>query len=279
MKQLRPLLLLLLLMQVICSAATGQVTDTTQTRSLDDEDYVDSTDAMVDTSVVYGDSEEEYDEEADTSFGDFGTRFSLKQPDTLSSVRSFPPTAVSNIKQDEDFWYINQEFKKKEEAVNNSSDFWQSFFKILGSSTAQAIIWTLMIGTLVVVFIMYLVNNRIGFGSHGKRIQQQVAQGELPENIFDIDFNTHINKAVAENNYRLATRLFFLRMLKTMSEKSLLRYEKDKTNMDYLLELNGSAYFKDFAAAARNYEYVWYGNFTISQQQFAAIQGSFEKFN
>jgi len=77
---------------------------------------------------------------------------------------------------------------------------------------------------------------------------------------------------LATQDYRLATRLLFLRLLRTMADRNIITYSIEKTNFDYLFELSGSQYFNNFSALAKGYEYVWYGNFTIQESQFAQLR-------
>jgi len=257
--------------------------DTTQTHSLDEYTATDSATTAIDT-VIDGSETEDSSQMYSTvdSVASFSERFSRKQNDTLSSVRAFPPGEVKKMKSDDDFWYVDAVFKKEKEKTETSDDnsFREGVFKFFSHPLVKIILWILMIGVLVSAFVMFLTNNKIAlFGSSGKKIKQAEETNAIPDNIFEIDFDLHINNALKDGDYRMATRLLFLRMLKTMSQKNLLNYGIDKTNMDYLFELNGTKHFKDFAAASRNYEYVWYGNFNITQEQFGNMKDSFDKFN
>lgn len=139
-----------------------------------------------------------------------------------------------------------------------------------------------MLVVIVVLFIgllgWYLFQNNI------IRRKQRVA-GEkeeatiLEENIFEIDYQKEIEKAIRGLNYRLATRLLFLRLLKNLSQKNIIQYKQDRTNFDYLLQLSKGKYYNDFFRLTRNYEYAWYGKFEVSQEAFGVIKNEFEKFD
>lgn len=264
-------IIILFLSLIITNNGLYAQKDSSATHSLDEYKDVDSATAIAD-SVDY-DNE---DEESATDTSKYGeAKFSPRIADTLNSVRNFSPGAVDKIKADDEFWYANSGPVKEEE--KKPSDFWEQLFMFFQKKIVKTIAWIIMIGILATAFIMYLINNKIGiFSSRGRKLAVENNTNEVPENIFDIDFSHHLQLALDEHNYRLATRLFFLKMLRTMSEQQILQYSIDKTNMDYLFELNGTKYFKDFAAASRNYEYVWYGNFNITQEQFALIKKNFE---
>ncbi|MEX6687421.1 hypothetical protein QTN47_07970 [Danxiaibacter flavus] len=271
------IILLLLTFFVADSLYAQQAEDTSATRSLNDE----AVDTSIADSVAGGDTivenntdqvrADEKSEEKEMIF------FSPVTNDTLNEIRSFSPDAWSKIKSDDDFKYGLREERKQAENENNA-DFLEKLVRALSSKTARVLIWSLVIAFLAFLFIVYLINNKILLATKGRKIKQEEGEATASENIFDIDFKTSINKAIADNDLRLATRLCFLQMLKQMSLKNIIQYGFDKTNMDYLFELNGTPYFKDFATASRNYEYVWYGKFAITKEQFDDLKSSFSKF-
>ena len=99
----------------------------------------------------------------------------------------------------------------------------------------------------------------------------------ITEDIFAINYQKEIDKAAAQGNFRLATRLMFLRLLRTMAEKNIIHYQQDKTNMDYLVELNNSPIYRDFFRITRNYEYTWYGLFPLSIDEYQLIRTDFDR--
>jgi hypothetical protein len=237
-------------------AAHGQRSDTTQNTTTATDSTVES--SNTDTTTV---------SELD--------KFSKK--DTISvSERYVPPSSIQKIKSDEDFWYANKGQKKKKE--EQSPGFWS---KLLSSGLFHFIFWAIVIGAFVAIIVMYLMSNKVWlFSSGSKKIYTEEKPPEdASGNIFTIDFELQINRALEASNYRLATRLLFLRLLRSMSERNIIQYEADKTNMDYLFELSRTKYFKDFSQASRHYEYVWYGNFDVKQNQFMYIKEKLEAFN
>jgi hypothetical protein len=91
-------------------------------------------------------------------------------------------------------------------------------------------------------------------------------------------FELLIRDAVRQQNYRAAVRLHFLRILRTLSENKMIDWQIDKTNYDYYLELKGSTFEKDFMKVSVNFEYVWYGEFTVEEAQYEELVKQFNKF-
>jgi hypothetical protein len=128
--------------------------------------------------------------------------------------------------------------------------------------------------------IIYLANSNVGlFRKGGKSIAASEADEVETDNIFEINYQREIDKAIANGNYRFAVRLMFLRALKNLSDKKVIQYKHDRTNFDYLMQLHSTKYYSDFFRLTRNYEYSWYGQFSIEPEKFSIIKSDFENFD
>lgn len=79
------------------------------------------------------------------------------------------------------------------------------------------------------------------------------------EDLHGLDLDTLLTQAEDARNYRLAVRLGYLRVLRQLSDKGLIRWQPDKTNHDYLYELPTGPLPEAFRELTRQFEYVWYG--------------------
>jgi hypothetical protein len=186
---------------------------------------------------------------------------------------------IESIKKDGAYWYadgVENEKPKKAKKSNNS--FGKGAVKVLASNTFTFITWVVIIGIIITLIVLFLRSNGIGlFTARKRNIAIAESENEVSENIFEIDFETVINKYIVAGNHKIATRLLFLRLLKSMSEKNIVQYAPDKTNFDYLFALIGTASFNDFANVVKHYEYVWYGDFAVNEQQFNLIKNNFDE--
>ncbi len=218
-----------------------------------------------------------------TNDGNFAKR---NYSDTLITRRTLQPNQWNNITSDDNFWYSNGEKKlspKKEEKkeVIKENSFWKDLRIFFNSETFRVIAWILIIVGFAAIVVSYLISNDIIFVKSKARKLNNLStdEEEISDNIFEIDFETHIAKALAASNYRLAIRLMFLQTIKTMSNKNIIQYAADKTNFDYLMQLSGTKYFSLFSKSSLNYEYTWYGNFEVNEQQFATIKNNIYQLN
>ena len=101
----------------------------------------------------------------------------------------------------------------------------------------------------------------------------------VEENIKDINFDTLIDEALKENNYRLATRYLYLKSLKLLTNKNSIEWHYDKTNSDYINEIKDENTKSAFKRISYIYDYVWYGEFPIDEIVFKKNNSDFEKLN
>ena len=82
------------------------------------------------------------------------------------------------------------------------------------------------------------------------------------------DIQELIKKALANENYRLAIRYYYLYILQLLSERELIDWQQQKTNDDYMVELSDSSFKNDFGKATLLYDYVWYGEFELNHERY-----------
>jgi hypothetical protein len=221
--------------------------------------------------------------------------------DTLSvQQRNLPGDAIKKMKEDEDFWYINGTIKKKkskeqiayekeqgkkgqkgkkEQAINEREEKESSYTPLGQRTWFQTLIWVVIFAVFAIGLAIYLGGSNVGLFRKKNVKTANAGEEEITEDIFAINYQKEIDKAAAQGNYRLAIRLMFLRLLKNMSEKNIIRYKQDKTNLDYLMELHPTNYYNSFFRVTRNYEYSWYGQFNVSEDAYKLIRSDFDQFD
>lgn len=99
----------------------------------------------------------------------------------------------------------------------------------------------------------------------------------IEENLHVAELDPLIQRAIAQENYPMAIRLYYLAILKKLSEQKLVVWKKDKTNRDYLRELGLSPLNQPFQESTRDFEWVWYGDGAVGKQEFLRMEGQFQK--
>jgi hypothetical protein len=101
----------------------------------------------------------------------------------------------------------------------------------------------------------------------------------VEENLKDVHFETLIEDALNQQNYRLATRYLYLKSLKILTNKQIIEWHFDKTNSEYLTEITDENTKSVFKRISYIYEYVWYGEFLIDEAIYKKNKSYFEKIN
>jgi hypothetical protein len=84
-----------------------------------------------------------------------------------------------------------------------------------------------------------------------------------------------LKDALDKNDYRGAIRIYYLFILRDISKKNWIKWEREKTNMHYLREMSSRPEYHEFDTSVGFYEIVWYGKREVNQEQFKLIQPSF----
>ena len=85
-----------------------------------------------------------------------------------------------------------------------------------------------------------------------------------------------IRQALAEKNYALAVRLYYLAILKELSLTNQIKWKKDKTNREYLREMSGKKLASPFRETTLIFERVWYGNEELTGEVFGTLEPKFK---
>ncbi len=134
--------------------------------------------------------------------------------------------------------------------------------------------------TLLVFIVVKLLGAESLFVRKDKKIKGEKVLYELDEieeNLMEAELQTPIQKAVDDENYALAIRLYYLAILREMTEKELLRWKKEKTNFEYLLELGNHPLRSEFKEVTRIFERVWYREAPLSRNDFSQFQPKFKE--
>lgn len=244
---------------------------------------------IISTSIFSQQSDDSYydyeDDEDFTEFNDYDYQDSFV--DTLTYENKTTEyykerhleKAPKNKYTEKDFDYVDDLKKKKEKKIEEK----EKSGSLAGDAFVDfmANIFPYVLGILV-VFIIFksFVNTEAGFWKFGKT-SKKVHEQLIHEEHEDFDKNNYeqlLHLALENKDFRLATRYYYLSLLKRLSQKKLISYHKDKTNTEYTFELPDGSMRKDFSLLAYIYDYVWYGEFQVDEDKFKTIETNYKSF-
>ncbi len=196
------------------------------------------------------------------------------------NLRTFNAGALDKLKAEKEFVY---------EPVQSANpglwslikSYWNELIARVFSDSQQGtiikiIVYLLMIGAVVAVVLNLLGIDlrRILVGAPGQIIQYKVEE----ENLREMDIDDYISKARAEGQWRLCIRYQYLKALRMLSDKEMIKWEQGKTNMDYYYEMKGATLKQIFLDITGAFENVWYGHHELSAEDYALASSGYEKF-
>lgn len=175
--------------------------------------------------------------------------------------------------------YSGKDFQYKENKVQkkkpSSSNGFLSFLAFFMSS-----VFPFLLGGFI-IFILIRVALGLDFRfwnsttKHQKKVEKLIYEDE---DIHEINLEVLLKQAIENKEFRLAIRYYYLSTLKVLSTKQLIYYHKDKTNSEYLFEIENSAIRTQFSYLSYVYSYVWYGEFPVDETNFRIAENKYQSF-
>jgi hypothetical protein len=229
-----------------------------------------STDTITDSAKVSVDTVERSDAENNSSKNET----IIPEPIIMRAV---PDSTVEKLKRNKDFEYANDPAYLAKEPESKRKNLRNNFWNFLTGDVVRVFVYTLLIGVLLFAFYKIIVDNKLYlFYSKPKKtssVQKNESDNEIPENI-----DEKIKETLLVKNYRSAVRYMHIKALKLLDEKELIRSHAQSTNLYYASQLRNTQFGKEFQQLTNVYEYVWFGDFKLTEQQAETVQQNFNRF-
>lgn len=199
----------------------------------------------------------------------------------------FDETALEKWKNEKEFSYLDQE---------TASSWWTQFKLWITAKFQNLLNWFFgdyQPGIVMEFFIMLLpylfllvvlffaawlfVRLNPAYAPAQPAVVPKVFFSEEEKIMNSRDISALIEGAISNEDYRLAVRYLFLRNLRKMNKMGIIKYHLQKTNQDYLGEIPHKSLKLQFTRIIRLYEYIWYGDFKVTEEDFQRAQDEFEK--
>lgn len=127
----------------------------------------------------------------------------------------------------------------------------------------------------LLLIVYYIVKN---YRPRNKRVKTEFVQEEWnPGTVSKSELELRLEQAMAENNYRECVRIYFTFILKEMIRLRLIRWKKELTNFDYLLQAQASPNYREFEESVRIYDLVWYGDYSIGKEDYLRLENHLDR--
>lgn len=203
-------------------------------------------------------------------------------PEQQPGFRQVPDSAIRSLQKQKDFAYANdpgswEREPEPEIKTPGKKGFWDHFYEFFSVTTIRRFTYGLLIAFFVFVIYRIVVVNKLYLFSSYKKARL-ARGGEEDTDIADIDLDEKIKQTIAAREHRLAVRYMYLKALHQLNDKQWIRYHTDGTNHEYVTQMSGRKLAGEFSFLTRVYDYVWYGEFAITGEQFDLVQKNFSHF-
>jgi hypothetical protein len=144
-----------------------------------------------------------------------------------------------------------------------------------GSSVLNALL--AVAAVILVIFGLSKIKFKSWITGKGASVQQEYTVEE--ENIHEIEFDKDIRDAEKEGDYRRAIRLYFLKVLKNLSDNEMIYWDPNKTNYQYIYEVKGTNIHNPFVKCVRIFDNVWYGEYPVDIHYYNNNKPLFEELS
>jgi hypothetical protein len=152
---------------------------------------------------------------------------------------------------------------RKKQAPATSSSLWQ----------------IILLGLVVAALGWFLWQT---YGKPGRQVRATTGDDDdddameaIAHNLLETELDPLLAQAEARGAWHLATRLRFLALLQAMHAGGRIRWLKNKTNRDYVLEAAAWAGASEFGRLTLAYERIWYGLYYPDEATYRVLAADF----
>jgi hypothetical protein len=149
--------------------------------------------------------------------------------------------------------------------------------RLFASKGFEYFILFLMGGILVFAIVRIILTNRLQlFYRPPRRLKTANTDEEAgsPED----DLDGQLTHFIQIKDYRQAVRYLYLKTLRLLSDRGMIRYHSESTDHDYWQQLSATPQARPFRDLITIYENVWYGEFPLGDVLFVRLHQYFEEF-
>lgn len=198
--------------------------------------------------------------------------------DFIVEVRLLSENQLANYQNDPAFNYDNEK-KEAEDWITKIKNWINQQLALMRSSKTYSTILDIFYYGLAALALLLIIRGLIKADRRGllfgKVGANQIKITEADEDIIQLNFDELISAEINNKNYKLAIRYLFLKSLKMLADKELIRLKNNKTNFEYFLEINNRSIAEAFRDTTFRFEWIWYGDFPVDEALMKNSQSDF----
>ena len=212
----------------------------------------------------------------------FALSQSLPQDSSSVEVRSFDEN-IADRYTDEVFKYeatVEGEAKnfisRGISAIINTLSDW---FGFQPDPETYRLVELIVYGLLIMIALYLVIRLLMGHSAtqiFGKKDQELTPMSFEERDIERLDLERAMLEALSNGDYRLGLRYHYLIVLQLLSNKGLIQWHFQKTNLDYIREIQHSGIQTEFRDISLVFERIWYGEYPMDEGRYQDTAVRFE---
>ena len=196
--------------------------------------------------------------------------------DQPAVLRRLPDSTVDRWQHAAKYAYANDpEYWKVRRDPPSPFRVWLG--RVLSSEGFRYTILFLLGALLLYAIVRIVMDNNLG--AFYRRVKKTKGNGESAEaTLGSEDIDQQLQHYLQAGDRRQATRYLYLKTLRLLSDRDLIRWHADGTNQEYLRQLSGATQEAGFRFLTGAYEKVWYGEFALGEAGFKVLYDRFMDF-
>ena len=148
---------------------------------------------------------------------------------------------------------------------------WMEMAKIFGI--------LLLLGLLIYLIVKLILNGKRAKKSPKKDGKEILANEKMPTALSPMEtLWSHFENAKGARDYRECLRILYQISLKELGQKGWVVTKTDKTNREYLEEIEPGNVAGDFSNLTLIHEYSWYGDTLLEKSEYVKYEPQFLRF-
>lgn len=149
----------------------------------------------------------------------------------------------------------------------------------IDAPTISPVVWKVLLFILIFIaalWITYLIiKNR---KPSNQKVIIDVENDWNPEVISKTELELRLEAAIEKEDYRECIRIYFTFILKELIKKGWIRWQKEKTNHHYIMEMSAKPNAFTFMECVRIYDLVWYGDYKIDADIYSLLKPELDNY-
>lgn len=204
--------------------------------------------------------------------------FRVQNKEYEFSVRTLDKNKLNSYKSNPDFDYERKSessmtfFEKIIEWIKDKIR--TLFYDEEYATVSDVIMYSLMgIALLIIISGIFKTETRNIFAKNTPA--SSIYYDESEENIHELNFDELIAQTLRNQNYRLALRLTYLKLLKDLDSANIIKWRGDKTNHELIIQIKQQQISTPAKELTRKFENIWYGGIEINEDGYASYRNAY----